>query len=95
MPGWIVQEDGPLSGTCTKGLLNATPSLGGENAAWVQTLILRWPLAAKIRFGRAAVRPDPPVEGTADPVVVQEPAGGNDFGLDGKITRPFHLAEIR
>jgi hypothetical protein len=35
------------------------------------------------------------MEGAADPIIVEIGAGGDDLCLDGEITRPFHLAEIR
>jgi hypothetical protein len=35
------------------------------------------------------------VKAAADAIVVEEPTGGNDLGLDGEVAGPGHLAEIR
>jgi hypothetical protein len=61
----------------------------------MQPLLLLRPLAAEVRLCGPAIRPLPPMQGAADPILVEIGAGGNDLCLDGEIARPFHLAEIR
>ena len=61
----------------------------------MKPLILGRPVAAQVGLGWTPIGPGAPVEATANPVVIQIAAGGNDLGLDREVSCAFHLAEIR
>ncbi len=81
-------------GICTD-RSNSAPPARREHTTRVKTLVLGGPFAAEVRFGRPAVRPNPTVKAAAYPIIVQEPAGGDNLRFDGKVTRTLYLAEIR
>src|SRR6185369_10460551 len=66
-----------------------------EDAAGVEALALRWPIAAEVGFGWAAIVPLASVQRAAGSVWAEIPAGRDDLGLQREIARPRHLAQIR
>jgi hypothetical protein len=76
-------------------LLTQTHAALGEDAPGMQPLLLLRPIAAEVRLCGPAIGALSPMEGAADPIIIEKGAGGDDLCLDGEIPRPFHLAEIR
>src|SRR6185295_7307370 len=66
-----------------------------EDAAGVKALALRWPVAAEVGFGWAAIGPLASVQRATGSVRLQVPASRDHLGLEGEITRPGHLTQIR
>jgi hypothetical protein len=74
---------------------NCMHSPAREYTSGVEVPLLRGPFAAQVGLGWPAVSPTAIVESAGDTIIIQVPAGRDHLSLDGEVSCPFHLAEIR